>query len=131
MKNYLISIIMVILFLCVGCTKQHTSTTPKDAKVTAECLKTCKKHYGACERTCDNDCRTCQKEAYEEAKKDYLRYQSQVSVMGEYNIRQIGSYRDPLMCSKSSCNCRADKSACEQACHGKISKYLRIAPRCY
>ncbi len=124
---------LLLFFACTVLTACFHQTTDKSMLTRTEfkqCLAQCYTHYLACQQTCKNNCPTCQRQAWEQAADGYKRYAHQIKVAGDYNVRQLKSYRDPLQCRKTTCNCRADLIACRQACSGTVYKVLRAAPYC-
>ncbi|MCC5791120.1 MAG: acyltransferase [Legionellaceae bacterium] len=132
MKNfYGILWLIISLTLLSACTHRHvTSGKPPEKDTRAQCLWQCERHFNACQQTCQNSCPKCQKTANKKASNSYDDYRNQLKVTGGYDIRQLNSYRDPLQCRKTSCNCPADLVVCRQSCKGTIYKTLRKAPFC-
>lgn len=121
----------VLLCLCVGlmaCTKQHDDETAK-ARFRS-CQMQCLQQNKACIKACDNGCIQCLVPAYATADHHYRQFVHQQTVQGGLIARDLNSYRDPLQCLKTTCNCHADYRQCAQACTGTIHKRLQSPLSC-
>ncbi|WP_419418523.1 acyltransferase [Legionella sp. D16C41] len=95
------------------------------------CTVVCEQRAQACNKTCRNSCPQCVAFSKQSTSESYLYYQHEQYVKGGEIIRELNSYRDPLQCSKPTCNCRQDYRVCVQACIGAISKQLRSVHVCH
>jgi len=100
------------------------------AKEQIACKKNCVERFKTCSQVCDNSCQTCSLAANCGAAHNYNRYKHEQSVQGGIIARELKSYRDPLQCRKTTCNCMADYNVCTQSCTGVIHKRLQVGPAC-
>lgn len=127
----MVRVILVGFFLaCLwGC-----SSTPKaDAIPMHEkqaCEARCKVKAKACLRACDDSCKACEVREHHQMVQRYQDYVHEQCVQGLRTALQLQSFRDPLQCRKSSCNCPADFNVCMGACSGTIKKSLQVEPVC-
>lgn len=123
--------ILPLICLCVGlmaCSKQHAEVKAKSS--IRSCQVLCLKQKRACMKACENSCRQCTLPADVTAGKRYARFIQQQTVQGALIARDLNSYRDPLQCLKTTCNCRADYYQCAEACTGTIHKRLQSPLSC-
>ncbi len=116
------ALVLLLIFLC-SCT--HYPFGQNKASSCNLCKVVCEHRAIACNKICRNSpsqCAAFRKQSVSEA---YLYYRHEQYVKGGEIIRDLNSYRDPLQCRKTTCNCRADYRICVQACTGAISKQLR------
>lgn len=125
-SSVIIMLCTVMLIACVGkpVSKNYTTTA------VAACKKSCQESYHQCRKVCHNSCRNCAAYEQQVTAKHYRNYTHEQCVEGGFVIRQLNSYRDPLKCRKTTCDCEADYQICSQACSGIIHKYLQVAPTC-
>lgn len=128
LQLWVIVVTTILLMNCAG--KPMQPLSKRTAPSTKQCLSQCLSHHSACQQTCNNSCVNCQKKAQSKAAENYSKYRLQQKISGGYALRQLNSYRDPLQCRKTTCNCRADLIACKQSCYGLIKKALRTRPYC-
>lgn len=108
-------------------------TNPKDVTEAQEkraCEQICLKNEQACLRTCDDSCKACQVREHENMARRYKTYVHEQYVQGKRVALQLQSFRDPLQCRKSSCDCPADYRVCMSACAGPVYKRLQVTPVC-
>ena len=110
--------------LLVGC----MSNANFNARVA--CKASCQERFNACNAVCQNGCKQCAARADNEAAWHYHEYKQEQCVQGREVVRELKSYRDPLQCRKTTCECPTDYRACAAACSGKIPKRLVKAPAC-
>ena len=122
--SLMISRIVLLALLLTGCVKHLNHND------LVRCELKCKQGFSQCLPACKNNCVRCMVRASQSARKHYLRYQHQQSVQGKNIVRELNSYRDPLQCRKTTCNCWADFNVCMQSCRGLIQKSLQVAPTC-
>ena len=115
-----------VLFAIVSCTILHGALSIHQA----ECKVSCKERLVQCSQVCSDSCKRCAISANAGAARNFLRYKHQQEVQGTIVALRLQSYRDPLQCRKSSCDCRADYQVCTQNCKGLIHKRLQVVPPC-
>lgn len=126
--------ILVRILLCsmialiVSCTSYENSVKHYNERVA--CKTMCYQHLDACTKTCNNSCKQCTAWSKFVAAKRYQNYTHQQSIKGEIVVRDLNSYRDPLQCGKTTCECPTDFRVCVKSCSGKIPKRLQAAPAC-
>lgn len=94
------------------------------------CKASCDKRLNACTKLCRNNCPQCLAAASQSTARTYAHYVHEQYVKGGFIALQLNSFRDPLQCRKTTCNCRADYQICMQSCGGVISKRLQHVPLC-
>ena len=97
---------------------------------TKQCLMMCEQRFESCSQICTDNCKMCTKKAYHSAAMNYLGYAHEKKIEGEIIARELNSYRDPLQCRKTTCECPTDYRTCIQTCSGKMPKRLQVAPAC-
>lgn len=102
----------------------------QSAQEQAACKKNCIERLKVCSQVCDNSCQKCSLAANCSAARNYSRYKHEQYVQGGIIARELKSYRDPLQCRKTTCNCTADFNVCTQSCTGLIHKRLQVGPAC-
>ncbi|MDI9818247.1 MULTISPECIES: acyltransferase [unclassified Legionella] len=122
----IITLLLASVFL-VSCI--HTMTVQEKNKIAA-CQVSCQNKAASCKQACRNNCPQCCSFSNKSAIKKYNHYKHEVCVKGEFLTLQLNSFRDPLQCRKTTCNCQADYQVCMQACSGMVYKSLRVAPGC-
>lgn len=123
MKNLYGMVIVLALMALSGC---HIGKSTE----LASCIQSCKAKSEICETKCKNNCTNCSYCSDKEAAHSFLRYKHQQCVKGSKIARDLQSYRDPLKCRKTTCNCSADLNVCIQSCKGVIHKRLQVPPTC-
>ncbi|KTC78346.1 acyltransferase [Legionella brunensis] len=122
----MIKLIVGTLLLCcaflVSCT--HIMSTQEKSKIAA-CQLSCENRATACKQTCRNNCPRCCQFSTKTTVTNYKHYKHEVCVKGDFLTLQLNSFRDPLQCRKTTCDCRADYQVCMQACSGMVYKDLR------
>lgn len=129
MINFILRAVLYCSLLLLASCMQHISSS-QEKSTFAACAMTCKSRANVCHQTCRNDCQHCCSYSNQVAAKKYKRYLHEQCVKGEFIALQLNSFRDPLQCRKTTCNCRADYEVCIQSCSGVIHKSLRVAPIC-
>lgn len=89
------------------------------------CYMHCEQRWNHCTQICDEDANRCHAKNDTTAAAHVVRYQQQQAVKGQIIIAALQSFRDPLACRKTSCDCAQDKSMCKEACRGTIYKRLQ------
>lgn len=121
MSFFLRLIVIFGLTLLMGCA-HHLYSKP--------CQRQCMVQFKACSQQCENNCRQCSQASRCQSSKMYARFVKGQTIQGGIIARQLNSYRDPLQCRKTTCDCETDYRVCSQACHGIIKKRLRVPPAC-
>jgi hypothetical protein len=117
---------VVMMFSACANLKSGDSNNAHSASCKAACLEQLK----TCNATCDDDCEQCVADAKMAASRDYETFIHQQTVQGGLISRDLNSYRDPLQCVKTTCNCRADFHQCLESCTGIIHKRLQSPLTC-
>ncbi|MDX2345702.1 MAG: hypothetical protein QNK11_02355 [Legionella sp.] len=102
----------------------------KRAQAVRACIKQCAIKSASCNQRCSDSCTQCEREVNAEMRKLYKGYVHEQCVQGERVSLQLQSFRDPLQCRKTSCNCPEDYRICAGNCRGNIKKYLQVTPFC-
>ncbi len=125
---------MIRMVLCAAmlalaaCATQPVSV--QCAQERAACKNSCKERLKTCNQVCDNGCNECSLDAKCATARNYSRYIHEQNIQGGIIARELNSYRDPLQCRKTTCNCLADFNVCTQSCTGLIHKRLQVGPAC-
>ncbi len=129
MTNFIarIALYFSILFLNACVLPGMTVQGKKDFE---NCKKICENRLSACAKTCHNNCRHCFVKANQSTAASYLRYVRECRLRGNDVVLLLNSFRDPLQCRKTTCNCSSDYQICMQSCGGVIYKSLQVAPLC-
>lgn len=117
-------IFCLMVALLAGCIQ--STVTPQQLA----CLQTCENQLADCMKVCQNSCANCGVSATKSAANDFKQFKHQQCVQGAMVARELQSYRDPLQCRKTTCNCQADHKICLQSCTGIIHKRLQVPPTC-
>ena len=94
------------------------------------CKNVCQERLNSCNHECHNNCQECTQGSNCSTARDYNKYKHEQCVQGGIIARELNSYRDPLQCRKTTCDCYADYNVCIQSCNGLIHKRLQAAPVC-
>lgn len=116
-----------ILLLLVACTNHALMTKHAEQ---ASCKMTCQLRLKSCQHVCHDDCRTCSEQVQKSVKRSYDQYIHEIQVQGGIISRELNSFKDPLQCRKTSCDCSADYDVCTQSCKGLIHKNVRVPSAC-
>lgn len=128
MKQVVFVLMTCLLFFVSACSEHRVI---RETNIEFEnCSQGCEIKQEKCQESCRNNCVQCSAHANQTSKLSYRQYQREQVIRGGTIARQLKSYRDPLQCRKTTCNCKADYQVCIQACGGKIHKELRAAPVC-
>ena len=111
-----------------ACTSHRVSVQQVKARVS--CNMGCEERFQQCSQMCDNNCHTCSKSARIKTARHYQQMVREQVIQGGMISRELNSYRDPLQCRKTTCNCQADLTVCLAACTGIIRKRLQVGPAC-
>ena len=126
------SISGVMLFLVVialsSCITQRASV--QGVPGYAACKMSCQERFERCRQVCDKSCQKCSETAHCSAARHYNRMVHEQVIQGGIVSRELNSYRDPLQCRKTTCNCQADYTVCKAGCTGIIRKRLQVGPAC-
>ena len=124
--RFILCILLIGLFSCSLSPKEDA----KRAQALRACIQQCEVKSAVCNQRCNDSCKQCEWEANQAMAKRYKTYVHEQCVQGERAALQLQSFRDPLKCRKTSCDCPADYRLCVGACKGKIKKYLQVTPFC-
>ena len=126
------AVIQIIAWLSImmlaSCVNHHTMV--KTSGEFAACKIACQQRLSMCTQVCHNNCRACSVNSSCTSAKHYKKYINGQCVQGKGIARDLDSYRDPLQCRKTTCECPADYNVCIQSCAGVIQKRLQVAPIC-
>jgi len=125
-KYVVISLIMV--WFIVAC--HHSILSPNDNPTCAACKLSCIERAKVCKKVCRNNARQCKIYSFHSAARGFKHYFNEQCIEGGIVARDLNSYRDPLQCRKTTCNCRGDFKICVQSCSGLIQKRLRVPLVC-
>ncbi len=109
----LIVIINTIFLLIVSCAqgiKNH------DIYQIKQCKLSCQQKNIICRKLCYDNCFNCIKIDCKKAKRSYNEYVREQFIVSGIIVRRLNSYRDPLQCLKTTCDCCADYRVCQQSC---------------
>lgn len=126
----------ICCWFLIGCVSllSACSLSPKEDAKRAQALRACIQHCAdesaMCFKRCSDSCEQCEHQVNQTMRKRYKGYVHEQCVQGERVTLQLQSFRDPLKCRKTSCDCPADYRVCVGECRGKIRKYLQITPFC-
>lgn len=115
------------LSLLVACQNQRTMIKRMEQ---ASCKMTCQKRFKICQQACHDNCQTCAMEVQKTVNRSYAQYRHEAYIQGGIDSRELNSFKDPLQCRKTSCDCRADNEVCVQSCTGIIHKNMRVPSAC-
>lgn len=128
MNKFRLFLIGVLSILMVGCMTHHN--TPAQQSNVRLCKEACYKQQATCAKRCNNSCRNCTAASNHAMARHYGNYVRQQYVQGGLIAREPNSYRDPLLCLKTTCDCRADLAQCLQACTGTLQQHYKMVPTC-
>jgi hypothetical protein len=126
--NWIVSrvILCCITLMLFSCSAYKNFMEIQHAK--AECHHTCQDKLSKCLVVCHNNKRDCSVSAHLHAGRQYGKYLNEQSIQGKDQILELNSFRDPLQCQKTTCECLADARVCRQFCDGKIRKRFQVVP---
>lgn len=122
-------IVFFLLFFALGSCMHNNATTHTRADMPA-CQASCLEQASKCSQRCNNNCQQCSAQESRSTVNDYIDWKQGQLVQGKVVSRELNSFRDPLQCRKTTCNCSADYNVCIQSCGGVIRKQLYVAPLC-
>ena len=122
-----IAVSLVLLFT-LSCASSHKDA--EEAQTQRACERTCEQQKNVCTRACDDSCKQCEVRENKKMVRFYKNYIHEQHEQGKRVALQLQSFRDPLQCRKSSCDCPADYRVCMSACAGQIYKSLQVTPVC-
>ncbi len=91
------------------------------------CFAHCEQRCFHCDRVCDDNAKLCAAKSDTQAAVHFVLNRHQQMIKGQVVVTDMASFRDPLACMKTTCNCEKDKKMCKQVCRGKIYKRLQSA----
>lgn len=128
MTKSLMCFLFSLLLLLTSCTpKLPPGQTTQEV---ASCKQICKQRAMVCQKTCRNNCVQCSAYATSQMSLRYRQYVHEQRIQGQNVVRQLKSYRNPLQCAKTTCNCVSDYQVCMQSCSGFVHKQLLVPPVC-
>lgn len=111
-----------LVMIITGCaTNQAFIKQTQERKV---CIAACQQQLSVCQQTCDNSCQKCCAKSNQSTVSHYYQYKERQRIQGAGITRDLNSYRDPLQCRKTTCECIVDYQVCTQSCSGKLPKRL-------
>lgn len=130
---YVVSRVLYAIFFSAivffsGCA--HYNDYVKEERIKAACHQACHEKHRLCQTTCFDNCPLCCAKQNSNTQTEYNNYKRQQIIQGKPIIRQLKSYRDPLQCSKISCDCMTDHAICLQSCTKKAPKKLQLSQSC-
>ncbi len=90
------------------------------------CYTGCQTQRVQCDHQCDQNAALCNAKADAIAAVHFNHYKRQQSVKGDGLTEELKSFRDPLACTKTTCECVQDYDVCRQSCQGSIYKRLQV-----
>ena len=90
------------------------------------CYIACQAHRYRCNHLCDQNSELCNAKADAIAAVHFNHYKRQQCVKGEGITAELKAFRDPLACTKTTCECDKDYDVCRQSCQGSIYKRLQV-----
>lgn len=115
------------LFILNGCSYYH-----HEREVVAQqkaCYTKCDQKCRHCREICDQNTTVCHAKADAMAAVHFNQYRHQQKVQGELVMEELNSFRDPLACLKTTCDCVQDNRVCQQSCKGQVYKRMQTAVR--
>lgn len=128
MMNTLRLLCCMTLICLASCATQQKFVSKSTSL--SQCKMTCVQRYQECASLCVDNCPTCCNASSNSTALKYTKYLHEQRIEGAIIARELNSYRDPLQCRKTTCNCTADFNICNQGCTGIIQKRLRAVPYC-
>lgn len=125
----ILRLILCIAVVSLAACASHKNSV-KASHELAACKMKCQQSFNACNQVCFKNCRQCSTCSSAMTAKSYNQYKHQQCVQGGIIARNLNSYRDPLQCRKTTCECPADYRVCIQSCAGVIHKRLQVPPTC-
>jgi hypothetical protein len=129
MPNYVRIMLCGLVVFLFGCSLSPHEDA-KRAQAERACIKQCEVKATQCNQRCSDSCKQCEWQAKQSMAQRYKAYVHEQCVQGERVALQLQSFRDPLQCRKTSCDCPADYRICVGTCKGSIRKYLQVTPFC-
>jgi len=118
-------LLLSFLMLLTACAKPVMTVAEKQARALI-----CKQQYQHCEQVCVDSCHLCKKNSKVVAMKKYALYLRQQQIQGDFITKLHRSFRDPLQCAKTTCNCMADYNICMQGQMGMVQKRYGVQRSC-
>ena len=129
MRDY--SVFFILCLMMIGLSARVTkAVSVQHAYDRALCTASCEEHLKICSQVCHKSRQECSNTANSGAAQHYQRWVHEQVVQGGILSRELNSYRDPLQCRKTTCNCQADYTVCNAPCTGIIRKRLQVGPAC-
>jgi len=121
---------MILCFIFLTACAPHRTAVSPSPQMHALCKINCQQRLNSCNQLCHDSCQQCEAFARQTTAKSYQQYKNEQYVSCGIIARELKSYRDPLQCRKTTCDCPADYRVCIQSCAGLIHKRLQVAPTC-
>lgn len=118
----------ILLLSCISCST-YQSIREHAAEIKS-CKLSCIERLKTCANTCRNNCNNCTSLDNAAAAVHFNQYKRQQILQGQIVALELQSYKDPLQCRKTTCNCREDYGVCIQSCNGQIRKRLQVVAPC-
>lgn len=122
---------LFVCFMAIGllsCNSYHINSLTR-SKI-SQCKATCTHRFYSCKKSCVDSCVNCSLSAHATASNHYSQYRHEERLTGGIIARELNSYRDPLQCRKTTCDCIVDLETCNQNCTGIIQKRLKVVHSC-
>ncbi|OGV25797.1 MAG: hypothetical protein A3F18_05655 [Legionellales bacterium RIFCSPHIGHO2_12_FULL_37_14] len=128
----LIAFMLISLSSCKGTQGEHITPypkiieryTPNELRM-CSCENKCRARYAACVPICRDNCSECQAKAIKLSDARDLNYTWRERVIGKILARERNSFRDPLACTKVSCDCQLDLKNCLKLCKHRLTIKLK------
>lgn len=121
-KKLAILLLLLVVGTSISCT-YHQPTVQERAITAAaisSCQGCCKQVLAHCQDHCVNNDRCCRSKGCLATIKSYHQYKKEQCMQGYGVVRRLNSFRDPLQCRKTTCNCMADYRVCMQSCAKEV-----------
>ena len=112
---------LIICFAVVTLVSCANHVSVDRANHRATCKHSCQQRLITCSKVCHNNCQECAQSSNQTTIKNYDKYKHEQCIQGGIIVRDLNSYRDPLL---------GDYNVCTASCNGIIHKRLQIAPVC-
>lgn len=113
--GWVYAMLALMALLAAACHKKAEGT--ESTMTRAQCQSQCHMLHANCRAICVNSFPKCVAKGRRVAAINYTDYIHQQRVAGKPVNRDLNSYYDPLQCTKTTCDCQADRRACDRACN--------------
>lgn len=111
-----IGCILLGLSFLMSC-MHHEPISQEGRVARVACKLACVNRLEDCRQNCTNNCRCCRKVADLVKARSFYTYKREQCVQGREVVRVLNAYREPLRCSKTTCNCLVDFKVCQKYCN--------------